>query len=129
MFNRISIHSHLCKTSYGIFHQFLVVSPKKSISAQSSTIVIFELLNPQYEFVHVFKYLSCRGLRSYQNFFLVIDTSVAEGAYNLALRVQDLPISLGNMIVFNIDFLIFFLKIYKLEKYIQPPTQYIYDIG
>ena len=35
---------------------------------------------------------------------LVIDKSVAEGAY-LALRVRDLPISLGNVRVFNIDFL------------------------
>jgi len=57
----------------------------------------------------------------------VIDTSVAEDAY-LALRVQDLPISLGNMRDFNID-LLKILKIYKLEKYIQTPTLYIYTMS
>ena len=33
--------SHLCTTSYDIFHRFLIVSSEKSISAQLSTIIIF----------------------------------------------------------------------------------------
>lgn len=63
---RISTNSHLCTTNYSIFHQFLIVSPDKSTSARSSTIVIFDLWNPHNEYFDAVKYLSCSGMRSYK---------------------------------------------------------------
>ena len=69
---RISTNSHLCTTNYSIFHQFLIVSPDRSTSARSSTIVIFDLWNPHNEYFHAVKYLSCSGMRSYKKYFLIL---------------------------------------------------------